>query len=221
MTTKNHQHKKQKSILLISMLLLTSFAWAHHISCNDLCNKFGDYNGCQRLSAGEVDCTYPHGGLIKDRDNTPNNKNQTPPTKFYNKTDTYWTLWQNRGGIQMRFRLMVGERSFSFVGYSRPELDPYYIKLSPTKLSDDHIIGAGNMSCSTNSNREYICRYTHGYGEYETLKAIYHKNGKRKFDLKIYALRTKSPNAQRGLILHLYSNGRYVIMGNERYKISH
>ncbi len=160
-------------------------------SCKDLCHKFGDYHGCQRLASGEQDCTFPKKSSTTTTSIQSDTTQDTIPTHFY-------TQWRKREGIRLRFEVTVGDHSIAFIGHARPALDPYFVRFSPSALESDHMIDV-EMQCQPVGESRYACqdKYTQ-----RKVTVVYHRTAAKAFDLKVYDKTL--------LAFHLYSDGRYV-----------
>jgi len=175
--------------MIFAMLFCTFSLQA--TTCEDLCNKFGDYHGCQRLAAGETDCTFPP---KEPTTTTPTQTDAAAPST----TAHFYTQWRNRGGIRMRFEVTVGEESMAFMGQAQPALDPYFVRFSPSALQSDHMIDV-DMQCQPAGVSRYHCqdKYTH-----RKVTVAYHRTGANIFDLKVYE--------GKSLAFHIYSDRLHI-----------
>jgi len=182
----------------VALTLLLGTLWLQATTCKDLCHKFGDHHGCQRLTAGEVDCTYPpQKSSPSQKASTPAPAQTTTPPPHATPAHFY-TQWRERGGIRMRFEVTVGDDRMAFIGQAQPALDPYFFRFDPTTLESDHMLDA-TMHCQPADTSRYSCqdRYTH-----QTMTVDYHRTDTKTFDLKLYD--GSIP------VFRIYSDNRYV-----------
>ncbi len=155
-----------------------------------------------RLQSGEVDCTYPPkktplvSNVLKD---------MATPSKT---TSHFYTQWRESGGTFIRFEVTVGSDSLSFVGEAKPELDPYFIKFSPSYFMDDHMIDV-QMQCQPTGKQHFYCEGTQG--SYRKGTVIYQREKKKIFDLSFYGIPdSAAADASEELVFRIYSDGRYI-----------
>ncbi len=186
-------------------------------SCTDLCHRFGDPVGCERLAAGERDCTLPRAMRTKTVAATPvaaahstvpnsvDGSGDRPAADHRGSVEHFHTRWKRRGSIQTRFAMVVGDERIDFVGEAIPPLDPYFVRFSSRHFESDHILD-NDADCRMKRVGNYLCtdRYTQ-----EVLTVVYHRSGPRAFDLRIFRGESTDPRHQ---AFRLESDGMWVTM---------
>jgi hypothetical protein len=174
--------------------------------CQDLCHVFGDEVGCQRLAAGEKDCTYP----VRDASRTPHGSSaETRVDEGMSQSAHFYTRWKHQGRIRMRFEVTVERDGVAVVGQAEPSLDPYFVRFTPNALTSDHILDE-EARCQKVSKGRYQCRDTSS-GKQSTV--VYQRTKSRVFDLKVYH-GTSTDQSQ--LAFRLYGDGQEIHMRTYR-----
>ena len=187
-------------------------------TCADLCHTFGDPVGCERLAAGERDCTLPRTmqpGTARAASSTAPSaslrQNAAPHSTRSGTADRgdierFYTTWRRQGSIRMRFAMTAGDGQVAFVGEAVPPLDPYFVRFSSGKLESDHMLDAKDMSCTEQAPGRYRCADDVG----SMVRTVtYRRTGPRAFDLRIFWGENTDPRHQ---AFRLESDGMWVTM---------
>ncbi len=200
-------------------------------TCDDLCHTFGDPVGCERMAAGERDCTLP-------RTMRPNAarassaavpsaspRQSTAPANARSEmaarggVEHFYTRWRRQGSIRTRFAMTVGDDQVAFVGEAVPPLDPYYVRFTSRRFESDHILD-NDAECRRTGEERYLCTDSRTH---EVLTVTWRRTGKRAFDLQVFrkeqrTLRLSSDG--RWVVMEMYANGRLIPSASDRYRIA-
>ncbi|WP_042203724.1 hypothetical protein [Nitratifractor salsuginis] len=189
------------------LFLAATFSLAAATSCQDLCKKFGDYRGCQRLKAGEVDCTYP-APIVRQK----HKASGAAPVKAAKAEhiERFHTRWEG-GREKKRFAITLSDKSLAIDGEALPPLDPYYLHFSPRFIQGDHLIDI-ESSCRPGLQGRRLCDHDRT-GNYTQATVIFKKTGPRAFDFKLFGRsRGQTPASPQTLQFHAASDGKYLLL---------
>jgi len=162
-------------------------------SCQELCEKFGSYEACKRVSSGNSICGRSPIDLHKEYVRNLSS----------GKSDHFvlQTKWQGR----CRFHVTVSPDHLRYE--ADPSCGDYYgIVFDGKSLGDDHVLDVA-MDCQKQKAGRYQC---HGdYGEFHDAVIVYQLFGDGKFDWKFYGARVKKVG-KFPLEYRLFSDGKFL-----------
>lgn len=189
-------------------LLLLSVGFLNAQSCKDLCERFGDYEGCRKLEQGVADCTrqvpvhMTPASVETGVRTTDHVSNRT-----FSRSFMLYTSWLNNGGANIRFRVKVSDWKIEYLGESHGEADDYGLKFDGKSFGDEHMIDAEEMRCRQIGEARYQCNGV--YGEYRRATIEFRNEGRGRFELRFYGAPMNGRSGER-YILRLASDGRYL-----------
>ena len=199
-------------------LSLLGFGILSAHSCKDLCERFGDYEGCQKMARGIVDCDRRFPSL---------------PSQLSRKDvlerSIYLTPWESMGeGIRFRFRVEADPRRFVFTAETDPPSmnEGYSFVMTPGGIASEHMVDE-SLSCRRIGQKRLQCKGDSGT-PYRNASVDYRLKDDGRFDLRFY-----SENPQNGRwvrwTLRLHNDAKYIYeeyylngkkqSGTKRYRI--
>jgi hypothetical protein len=172
------------SLRLASLLLAATFTLGA-TSCQELCDKFGDAQGCRRLQAGERDCSYPPARAHRPATRQTPSAAPKQPTRPAEKIERFATRWEG-GREKRRFLITLSRKRLTLEGQSVPPLDPYYLRFSPKRIEGDHLIEI-ESPCRPGAQGRFLCNEDRTEN-YRQVTVLFKKTGPRAFDFKLFAL---------------------------------
>ncbi len=195
-----------RNALVFSIVLMSLGVLQAH-TCKDLCERFGDYEGCRKMERGVVDCTRRISTLpeVKEAENRGaalQNGTRTSTHRFI-----LYTPWFYTGSMNARFQAKVTDRGLRYSGESREGANPYGLIFDGASFGDDHMIGADEMECRQVDPVRYHC--IGKYGEYREATIEFRNQGDGRFELKFYGVPMEG-NGSMQYKLRLASDGRFL-----------
>ena len=174
-------------------------------SCRDLCERFGDYEACQKVQKGVLDCSVR---MHNEVPGSSSSSTQYPSGQFFpDKGYTLYTRWIRSGGATVRFRAKVTPGGIAYRGESKKAADDYGLTFNGKTFWDDHMIGAEEMHCRQTGVGRYSCSAR--YGEYRRATIYYKLEKNGRFDLRFYGVAMDRGGWEQ-YVLRLASDGKYL-----------